>query len=59
MYQAVNKELAEAELDVLEYKWNDKYPIAIKSWRNNWERISQYFKYLEDIRRIIYTTDTI
>jgi putative transposase len=59
VYQAVNKELAESELDILENKWNDKYPIVIKSWRNNWERLSQYFKYPEDIRRIIYTTNTI
>ena len=40
-------------------KWNDKYPIVIKSWQNNWERLSQYFKYPEEIRRIIYTTNTI
>ena len=59
VYKAVNKELAESELDTLENKWNDKYPIVIKSWRNNWERLSQYFKYPEDIRRIIYTTNTI
>lgn len=59
VYKAVNKELAESELDILEEKWNDKYPIVIKSWRNNWERLSQYFKYPEDIRRIIYTTNTI
>lgn len=59
VYKAVNKELAESELDILENKWNDKYPIVIKSWRNNWERLSQYFKYPEDIRRIIYTTNTI
>ena len=59
VYKASNKDLAESELDVLEDKWNDKYPIVIKSWRNNWERLSQYFKYPEDIRRIIYTTNTI
>jgi putative transposase len=59
VYKAINKELAESELDALEDKWNDKYPIVIKSWRNNWERLSQYFKYPEDIRRIIYTTNTI
>ena len=58
-YKAVNKELAESELDILENKWKNKYPIVIKSWRNNWERLSQYFKYPEDIRRIIYTTNTI
>jgi transposase-like protein len=59
VYKASNKELAEAELDTLENKWNAQYPIVIKSWRNNWERLSQYFKYPEDIRRIIYTTNTI
>jgi putative transposase len=59
VYKASNKDLAESELDALEKKWNAKYPIVIKSWRNNWERLSQYFKYPEDIRRIIYTTNTI
>jgi putative transposase len=59
VYKASTKDLAESELDILEDKWNDKYPIVIKSWRNNWERLSQYFKYPEDIRRIIYTTNTI
>ncbi len=59
VYKASNKDFAETELDTLADKWNDKYPIVIKSWRNNWERLSQYFKYPEDIRRIIYTTNII
>ena len=59
IYKASTKDLAESELDILADKWNDKYPIVITSWRNNWERLSQYFKYPEDIRRIIYTTNTI
>ena len=59
IYKANNKELAAEELNLLDGKWSDKYPIVIKSWRNNWERLSQYFKYPEDIRRIIYTTNTI
>lgn len=59
VYQASTKDLAEVELDNLEAKWDSKYPIVIKSWRNNWEKLSQYFKYPEDIRRIIYTTNTI
>lgn len=59
VYKASNKDLAAVELDSLENKWNDKYPIVIRSWRNNWERLTNYFKYPEDIRRIIYTTNTI
>ena len=59
VYKATNKDLAESELDKLEDKWNGKYPIVIKSWRNNWEWLSQFFNYPEDIRRIIYTANTI
>jgi len=59
VYQALSKEAAELELDRLEEKWGDKYPIVISSWRNKWENLSYYFKYPEDIRRIIYTTNII
>jgi len=43
----------------LEKKWGVKYPIVILSWRNNWDRLSQYFKFGQHIRRIIYTTNTV
>jgi len=59
VYQAISKEAAELELDRLEEKWGSKYPIVINSWRNKWENLSYYFKYPEDIRRIIYTTNII
>ena len=59
VYQAISKEAAELELDRLEEKWGSKYPIVIQSWRNKWENLSTYFKYPEDIRRIIYTTNII
>ena len=36
-----------------------EYPTVIKSWRFNWERLSNYFKYPESIRRLIYTTNTV
>ena len=59
VYQAVNKELAEEHLNALEEKWGKKYPIIIKSWRNNWHKLSTFFKYAADIRRLIYTTNPI
>ena len=59
VYKAVNKVTAEFELDKLEKKWGEKYPIVIKSWRNNWDRLSNYFKYPDDIRKTIYTTNII
>jgi len=59
VYQASTKENAEGMLDELDGKWGEKYPVVILSWRNNWEELSQYFKYPPDIRRIIYTTNTV
>ena len=58
-YRAKSLGEAEAALDELESLWGEKYPIVIKSWRTKWEHLSAYFKYPEDIRRIIYTTNSI
>ena len=46
-------------LDELEARWGDLYPIVIKSWRTKWDNLSAYFKYPPDIRRVIYTTNSI
>jgi putative transposase len=59
IYRAASKELAEEHLNAFEDKWGKKYPIVIKSWRNNWHKLSTFFKYSADIRRLIYTTNTI
>ena len=59
VYQAFTKEEAESELDKLEEKWGKKYPIVFESWRNKWDNLSNYFKYAEPIRKVIYTTNII
>lgn len=59
VYRAATKELAEQQLDGLQEKWGKKYPLVISSWRNNWHKLSTYFKYDPHIRKLIYTTNTI
>jgi len=59
VYQAVNREKAEDELDNLELKWGENYPIVIKSWRDNWYKLSACFQYSDSIRKMIYTTNTV
>ncbi len=59
VYRASTKSLAEQKLKELGESWGKKYPVVVKSWNTNWERLSQYFKYPEDIRRIIYTTNIV
>lgn len=59
VYKAINEESALDALNLLEEKWGEKYYIAIKPWRDNWEEISVMFEYPEEIRRLIYTTNSI
>jgi len=59
VYKAPTKEMAKQELTVLEQKWGEKYPIVIRSWYDNWSKLSTYFEYTEPIRRLIYTTNII
>ena len=59
VYRAASLGEAESALDELEAVWGERYPIVIKSWRTKWENLSAYFKYPADIRRIIYTTNSI
>ena len=42
--------------------WNNqpiKCPLRLKSWRDNWERLTEYFQYTPAIRKLIYTTNTV
>lgn len=59
VYKATSKDLAEHHLLELDVKWGKKYPAVLKSWQVNWEALSQYFKYPQELRRIIYTTNIV
>lgn len=59
VYKADTKEIAETELDNLDDKWGKTYPLVIKSWRSNWPNLSTYFDYTPEIRKLIYTTNTV
>ena len=59
VYQAPTRESAEANLLKLSEKWSDKYAVAIRSWQNNWEDLATFFAYPAEIRRLIYTTNSV
>ena len=59
VYQAVDEQSALAALDDFAEIWDKKYPKISKSWRENWANLSTYFKFPEDLRRLIYTTNAI
>lgn len=59
IYGASSEEEALINLDKLKEKWGKKYPSAIKSWENNWDCLSTFFVFSPEVRKIIYTTNTI
>ena len=59
VYAAVDEPSAEAGLNRFAERWDKKYPKISASWRENWANLSTYFKFPEELRRLIYTTNAI
>lgn len=57
VYAAVDESAALDALDAFAEKWDKKYPKIAQSWRENWPNLSTYFKYPQEVRRLIYTTN--
>ena len=58
VYAAVDEATAVGNLEKFEEKW-ERYPKIARSWRDNWANLSTYFKYPQEIRTLIYTTNAI
>ena len=59
VYTAVDEPAALDALDTFAEHWDKKYPKISQSWRDNWANLSTYFKFPQELRRLIYTTNTI
>src|SRR5665647_888430 len=59
IYQALILEKAELAFEEFKDKWGKKHPIIVRSWEQHWLELSTYFVYPYDVRRLIYTTNTI
>jgi len=59
IYTAATVEEAERQLTAFEEKWDKDYPAISLSWRRNWARITPFFDYPAEIRKVIYTTNAI
>lgn len=59
IYTAPTLESAEFALSQFEQTWQTKYPMSIASWKNNWEKLTTFFSYPVELRKLIYTTNAI
>jgi transposase-like protein len=59
IYTAVDAEHAGDELQAFAEKWDSKYPMISQSWLERWEQITPFLAYPAEVRRLIYTTNSI
>ena len=59
IYEASTEKQGLEALEVFAEKWDKKYPMISKSWKNNWENLNEFYGYPSDIRKAIYTTNAI
>jgi putative transposase len=59
VYAAVNIDTAEQALAAFDDKWGQRYPMIAASWRDRWEYVTPFLALPADLRRIVYTTNSI
>jgi putative transposase len=59
IYTAVDRDHAWQELEAFAEKWDHKYPMISQAWTEHWERIVPFLAFPPDVRRVVYTTNTI
>ncbi|BAK98419.1 putative transposase for insertion sequence element [Oscillibacter valericigenes Sjm18-20] len=59
VYAAVDEPSALEALEAFAQRWDKKYPKISASWQDNWPNLSTYFKFPQEVRRLIYTTNAI
>lgn len=59
IYTAPTLAAAEAALEQFDRNWGKQYPTAVSSWRKHWHLLSTFFRYPVELRKLIYTTNSI
>lgn len=59
MYAAASLAEAEQALKRFSECWDAKYPAIGPSWRADWQRLTVFFSYSPEIRKVIYTTNAV
>jgi transposase-like protein len=59
IYHASDEEKAKQALERVTEKWSEKYPNSMKRWYDNWDAITPIFKFSQEVRKVIYTTNAI
>jgi putative transposase len=59
VYRAASEQQAEQELDAFIARWGGRYQAIGKLWKEQWERVTPFFQFPAEVRRMIYTTNAV
>jgi putative transposase len=59
IYTAENADQALIELERFDSQWGQRYPATVRAWRDAWEHVTPFLSLPEELRRAVYTTNTI
>jgi putative transposase len=59
IYTAPTAQEAERRLAEFAGRWDATHPTISQIWRRNWQRITPFFAFPAEIRRVIYTTNAV
>lgn len=59
IYTAVDADAAKDALERFDADWGGRYPMITQSWRDTWEHVIPFLAFPPDVRRVVYTTNTI
>jgi len=59
IYLAPSEDAAMTGLQRFGEKWDPKYPAISKSWHSRWNEVIPYMKFSPEIRKAIYTTNSV
>lgn len=59
IYTAANADDALTELERFESEWGARYPATVQAWKTSWEHVTPFLALPDELRRAVYTTNTI
>ena len=59
IYTAIDADAAHDALEAFNEQWGERYPMITRTWRDSWEQVIPFLAFPADVRRVVYTTNSI
>jgi len=59
IYTAADVDAAASALAAFDASWGERYPMIGTTWRESWQHVIPFLAFPAELRRVVYTTNTI